>query len=764
MKKILALILIVILVHFAPVSAVAANDVEANIKEQIEATGLTDYVLDMNVEIEVPERERFNTDATIPGVKLIALIIRPQGDTKLPTILIATGYRRENMVMMGIGLLKHGYNIMIVDDRGSGSSGGMWTSFDFAEQYDTAYIIDEWIPDQIWSDGRVGMMGPSYMGITQLFAAGLIEQYKDENGNPTGEPVHLKALIPEVAMCDTYRDIVMHGGNADMGFIPMWLLGTNVMAILPPALGENSIFSMFGVLLAHFGGFAQSIEWILDNDHIVDGPFFDHRSPMLYWPQKPEGGWMDCVLEDTNEGQQKVCQAIPEGTRVIPDKLPIFLTAGWFDIFTRGSLYNYQYGLANHDPTDKALVVGKWYHMGGAMAESIESISTRELHARWFDWKIKGEQDSFMKEFPVLIYVMGEDRWRAEKSWPLPESRLEQQSLYLSKLTPSEIEGDWFYARNDLWSGYNGTLVEEANLLDYNSAEPDPVLIHNPIFLKGKKSRSSIRWGAGIGSGENDWEEDERKDEVGVLTFTTDVFEEDIEISGSPVLVFWAKTKFTTSGGSNESHLFAELKNQKNVQWVVEINDVFTDGRAANVTSGWLNAWHRPYDPEDKRAIDPDYIPNDPFYDNSSKYPDPIEACVTDECAPYEYVVEIWPTDHVFKKGHRIRVSISASDDPHLLAFTTGSENTIVLDEDHQARFDFSVVKKEGEGDLWKWVDDPNDYLLYNIDDSAFIPNGDGNGDNEGDGNGSSPHDVSTQNGSDESEDNEGWCFIRAVF
>ena len=77
----------------------------------------------------------------------------------------------------------------------------------------------------------------------------------------------------------------------------------------------------------------------------------------------------------------------------------------------------------------------------------------------------------------------------------------------------------------------------------------------------------------------------------------------------------------------------------------------------------------------------------------------------------YPYVVEIWPNDNVFKKGHRIRVSISASDFPHLLPVLKPSKNTIVLDNNHKAKLDFKVVNKNGEGVDWKWIDDVNEYL-----------------------------------------------------
>ena len=79
----------------------------------------------------------------------------------------------------------------------------------------------------------------------------------------------------------------------------------------------------------------------------------------------------------------------------------------------------------------------------------------------------------------------------------------------------------------------------------------------------------------------------------------------------------------------------------------------------------------------------------------------------------YQYVIEIWPATNVFKKGHRIRLTISGSDFPHLFPILRPSKNTIVIDETHQAKLDFKVANKTGEGTQWKWINgNVGDYLM----------------------------------------------------
>ena len=62
------------------------------------------------------------------------------------------------------------------------------------EDKDATEIV-KWAHRQSWSNGRSAMTGPSYMGISQIFAA-------------AGHPKGLKAIFPQVPGADVYRDVV----------------------------------------------------------------------------------------------------------------------------------------------------------------------------------------------------------------------------------------------------------------------------------------------------------------------------------------------------------------------------------------------------------------------------------------------------------------------------------------------------------------------------------------------------------------------------
>ncbi|MCP4138460.1 MAG: CocE/NonD family hydrolase [bacterium] len=749
-------------------TALAAGDTASkeSIEEELKKAGIMDCTVTINVRIPVPESENPYIDQSQyddeGDADLWAVTITPnrvKTDGPQPTILLTTAYKKEIVAITVAPMVRFGYNVVMVDMRGSGSSEGHWHSMSYIESYDVKYIIDRWIPAQDWSDGRIGMVGGSYMAILQMLAGGLIDT--DANG----EPIHLKACVANVPYSDVYADIGVHGGNFNLEFMSFWIILTETLNSMPGTLflGEDNTIPDFSFITSR-EDFEEAVEEWMASIRQFPEPLYDvifntnndmrnedmwQKSPIVFWPDKPANGW--------SVGTQN------EGSRVFPAKLPVVIVAGWYDIFTRGTLNQYTYGLSRHSNSDKALIIGDWYHLEGAFGMGLNSMIDMSFHARWFDWKIRGADDCFMKEFPVMLRVMGENRWRAEKSWPLPESRVNKKTFYLSKRIADPINGDPFTENKNFW----GTTGAGENLLyslvdakqDCDFYAENPVLKHSASAenLHGEKSKSVVRWCMGIPAlvssiprmymgidieDDMPWE-DERDDEEAVPTFSTAPLEEDMEIIGPISLRFWAKTEFkertwleTVYQDSildivgdvfdidTDSGLIYRNLYGRDVQFVAELNDVFPNGRAKNISSGWLRASHRQRDPNElsgaaAHAIDPDYTPFDPFYFEPDTNPENIN-----ENELYEYVIEIWPTCNVFKAGHRVRISLSGSDWPHLLPVLTPSWNEIVIDENHEARLDFTVTNTANEGATWKWIGPSghsyeafNSYLLEHKDD-----------------------------------------------
>jgi putative CocE/NonD family hydrolase len=146
------------------------------------------------------------------GTTLRYTVVRPTGGGRLPTLFEYSGYDPgtnpdaryiSDYVSSGAG-----YNYIGVSLRGTGCSSGTFDFFQPAEAKDGAAVI-AWVRQQPWSDGKVGMIGKSYPGITQLFVA-------------AEAPPGLLAIAPGHVFGDAYRDVARPGGVMNYGFSSLW--------------------------------------------------------------------------------------------------------------------------------------------------------------------------------------------------------------------------------------------------------------------------------------------------------------------------------------------------------------------------------------------------------------------------------------------------------------------------------------------------------------------------------------------------------------
>jgi predicted acyl esterase len=101
-----------------------------------------------------------------------------------------------------------GYVVINADLRGAGTSDGIGALMSDLEAQDV-YDLIEWAARQAWSSGNVGLLGVSYLAISQYKAAALA-------------PPSLKAICPWEGFTDAYRDLMRPGGVYENGFATMW--------------------------------------------------------------------------------------------------------------------------------------------------------------------------------------------------------------------------------------------------------------------------------------------------------------------------------------------------------------------------------------------------------------------------------------------------------------------------------------------------------------------------------------------------------------
>jgi hypothetical protein len=237
-------------------------------------------------------------------------------------------------------------------------------------------------------------------------------------------------------------------------------------------------------------------------------------------------------------------------------------------------------------------------------------LEARLDQIRFLDYWLKGIDNGLMDEPPVKLAIRttaDEEEWRFEHEWPL--ARTEWTKLYLG------IEGD-------------GTLA---------GAPPD---------RPGRATYSA---------------EEPRGDSFRGVSFVSEPFDDDVEITGPMNLVMWI------SSSADDMDVFAVVRNI--APDGSEVRFPNGQGHPSPVSRGWLRASHRKLDPELSLPYRP-YHPHDEI--------EPLTPGV-----PVRVQVEILPMSNVFRKGHRLRLDIHPWDDSpetrysHSVQVVRRGDNTI---------------------------------------------------------------------------------------
>jgi putative CocE/NonD family hydrolase len=132
------------------------------------------------------------------GVRIATTVAFPSRDGttpapgRFPVVLATTPYGRNGLCSCFPPdmLATRGMIGAVADVRGTGGSEGNLEGNYFSprEARDGAALV-EWLGTRSWSTGKVGMMGGSYVGITQYLDA-------------ERKPPHLAAIVPAVALGD----------------------------------------------------------------------------------------------------------------------------------------------------------------------------------------------------------------------------------------------------------------------------------------------------------------------------------------------------------------------------------------------------------------------------------------------------------------------------------------------------------------------------------------------------------------------------------
>ncbi|MBX3071047.1 MAG: CocE/NonD family hydrolase [Thermomicrobiales bacterium] len=430
---------------------------------------------------------RIQHDLPIPmsdGVNLSADLYLPPDGTTFPTALCRTIYdnQQDRYVDWAVEFASNGYAVVLQDCRGRYDSEGVWEPYvcEARDGYDT----QQWIGQQPWCDGNIGMFGISYVGFTQVLPA------------PYRSP-YVKGLVPCANQEDNFGHFYVDGVFQLQNAVNLgWIGRRSNRNTSWPYVDRRSLYERLPLSSAL--------------DGVTDMPtyqlFLQHPTFDDYWKSY-----------SLKERYEEI------------DVPAMFLT-GWYDNLVHEQFKCFT-GWSQRAKSDNArrktkIVCGPWPHKPMGSTREFHDVDfgpdaewdIPKLHMRWYDQQLKGIDNGIDDEPALHLFVMGENVWRFESEWPL--ARTEWTSYYLHS------DGN---ANSRLGDGLLLTTPPASETPDsyvYDPANPVPTLGGQSMFLEncGPLDRSEL----------------EQRDDI--LVYSTPPLERDTEVTGPIKLMLYAST------------------------------------------------------------------------------------------------------------------------------------------------------------------------------------------------------------------------------
>jgi uncharacterized protein len=321
------------------------------------------------------------------------------------------------------------------------------------------------------------------------------------------------------------------------------------------------------------------------------------------------------------------------GTVISRVNVPTFVVGGWYDLFQRGEPRVYRE--LPLPPGRKQLLMGPWYHVttGSGLGQPGAPPALDALALAWFNRWVRGQRNGIDGYGPVTVQQTGTPGWETYRSYPRHDVRWQR-----------------FYLRP-------GEKALSTGAPTSPGADTAPA---NPI--NGLCTRSTTQWTAGLVSPGATCENDNRLVEATGMTYTAPPVSSPLHLSGPIGLRL---------RGATTAH---------DTTWIATVSDVSPSGQSNQITAGWLVQSFRALD-RSRTTFAPNgdaVVPFHPFTQASLLPVTPGETNTLD--------IEIFNTDAVLAPGHRLRLTLTSGDVPHLLtpvpitANSAGAINTVHSD------------------------------------------------------------------------------------
>jgi uncharacterized protein len=495
------------------------------------------------------KRERDLPMRTRDGVTLYADVYRPDADGQFPVLIIRTPYDKSQQVYAdGVTPTLHlahtryfpqrGYVVVVQDTRGRWKSDGDFYPYisEAADGYDTV----EWAAQLPWSNGKVAIVGKSYMGLVQYLAA-------------PEKPPHLLAGAPMSAPVSHFENCVWRRGVFELGWQLSYIIG----------LARDQAIRMGG---------AEGMERLAYlNKYLDDATVRFSKLKLEEYAHLPLSDWSDRLAVDAPYLRDLIDHCVDgpfwhdlDVRRKAADiEVPMLHVGSWYDPFLVDSTEMFTRIRAEAKRPDVArgqmLMIGPWTHVYGVRnAGQLDfgphaELDINELELRWYDHWLKGIDTGLLDEPPVRVFVMGSNTWRHEWEWPIARTRY----------TPMYLSG----AGQANSSAGDGCLSFESP----GDQPPDSYVYDpdDPVPTCGGTTLLSL----GDTAGACDQREVEKRGDI--LVYTSEPLTEPLEVTGPVILRLYAATS------------------APDTDFMAKLIDVHSDGASYNIADGVIRARFR---------------------------------------------------------------------------------------------------------------------------------------------------------------------------
>ena len=559
---------------------------------------------------------------TTDGAKLATDIYLPKPIFKErykgPTLLIRLPYWKDMVNILGYLFASMGYVTILQDTRGCAHSNKYGTnSFLLLEGADGLETL-RWISKRFWYNGKIGMWGMSYFGITQIAVSGnhegLLTCLNPGMASYHNILYHPYGLFPIGMGASVYGVFYGVSKYYDLSEVPNMSMMFQDSLKIPDRLSKYPLLNLYNEQIG-------TPSYILHFDELAK--IKDPEKIVLLMNEKLG---LNLIANEEDKGQfNKLTRAALYDRTVNPQSLlfpfainfnfsptvPMLYIGGHYDMFQEEfwrDLKLIQETAPDYVKTNYKIIIGPWAHGGMDAAFTDQGkIGIKPMHMKdlvdtarsfmpcwWFEYFLKKGGKDVSKIPPLTIYILNKRIWRRFGSWPPKTTDLKLYLRSMGKANSLFGNGSFFPTEPPM---------EPPDEYDFDPANPVPMKGgRNLFFVNGPQNQIKV---------------EKRQD---VLVYTSEKLTEGIEVIGEIKLTFYAASS------------------AKDTDFMAKLVDVLPNGKAINILDDGVRARYREGDLENPTLLEPDEI--------------------------YQYTINLGTTAIYFPKGHRIRLEVSSSNYP----------------------------------------------------------------------------------------------------